>query len=143
MDFNPKYVTADNYFQLFGVELSFELPDNDNAGGKVNAFIFRIEMIVESFLQTELYKTIDFNEMTDFQQEHFKLGILEQMNYMIRNSDISGDSGYDPQKGVVVNRDYLKGITLGPNAIRQFMLAGLWSRKLQHGFGWFDDFYGD
>jgi hypothetical protein len=142
MDFNPKYVTADDYFKLFGVELSYELPDNDNTGQKVNSFIFRIEMIVESFLEAELYKKIDFNEMTAYQQEHFKLGILEQINYVIRNSDVSADSGYDPQQGVIVNRDYLKGITIGQNAVRHFVLAGLWSRKIQHGFAWFDDFYG-
>jgi hypothetical protein len=142
MDFTPKYVTADDYFKFFGVELSYELQDNDNVGEKVNAFIFRIETIVESFIQAELFKDFKFDEMTDFQQTHFKLGILEQINYVIRNSDVSGDSGYDPQQGMVANRDYLKGITISPNSIRHFMIAGIWSRKLKHGFGWFEDFYG-
>jgi hypothetical protein len=50
MDFTPKYVTADDYFKLFGIELSFELKDNDNSGEKVSAFIFRVEKMVETFL---------------------------------------------------------------------------------------------
>jgi hypothetical protein len=142
MDFTPKYVTADDYFKLFGIELSFELRDNDNAGEKVAAFIYRNEKMLETFLQAELYRIFEFDKMTIGQQDHFKHAVLEQMHYMIRNGDISSDSGYEPQQGLVTNPALLKGITIAPNAIRHLTLAGLWTRKLQHGFGWFDDFFG-
>jgi hypothetical protein len=142
MDFTPKYVTADDYFKLFGIELSFELKDNDNSGEKVSAFIFRVEKMVETFLEAELYRIFDFTNLTQKQKDHFQLAVLEQMHYLIRNSDISSDSGYEPQQGIIVNPALLKGITIAPNAVRHLTLAGLWTRKIQHGFGWFDDFYG-
>jgi hypothetical protein len=142
MDFTPKYVVADDYFKLFGIELSFELKDNDNSGEKVSAFIFRTETMVETFLEAELYRRFEFSELTEYQKKQFQLAVLEQMHYLIRNGDISSDSGYEPSQGMIANPAILKGITIGPNAVRHLTLAGLWTRKIQHGFGWFDDFYG-
>jgi len=142
MTFMPQYINANDFFDLFGIDLSLELKDGDNAGNKVNSFLFRVESIVLAFIQVDLYRKVDLLELSAYQVGLLKLALLEQAQYMLRNGDVTTDSGYDPQQGIIVNRDYLKGITLSPMTIRHLTMAGLFSRKIQHGFGWFDDFYG-
>jgi hypothetical protein len=133
-----KYVTADDYLAYFGIDLATELPDNDNPGAKVVSFIARVERLVEGFLKTELFREWDYDTFTQDQQTHFVYGILEQIHYMLRNGDISSDSGYEPTQGKISDRNYLQGIVIAPNAVREFILAGVWSRKLNHGRDWLD-----
>lgn len=142
MPYTPQYITADQFYDLFGIDLSLELKNNDNTGNKVNSFLFRVESVVLGFMQVDMYKKIDFNDLSAYQLGLMRLAMLEQAQYMLRNGDVTTDSGYDPTNGVVVNREVLKGLTLAPMTIRHLTMAGLFSRKIQHGFGWFDDFYG-
>lgn len=133
-----RYINADDFKAYFGIDLAIELKDDDNPSNKVDSLLLRTENRVIVFVNANYYRFIEkeFDNFTDYQKEHFKYALLEQVNYVIRNGDISSDSGYDPEKGEVMNIERLKNITLAPNCIQELQLCGLLSRKIKNKARW-------
>lgn len=133
-----RYINADDFKTYFGIDLAIELKDDDNPSNKVESFLLRIENRVIVFVNANYYRFIEkeFSKFTNYQQEHFKYALLEQAMYVLRNGDISTDSGYDVEKGEVMNIERLKNITLAPNCMQELMLCGLLSRKIKNRARW-------
>ena len=138
-----KYITADDFKLYYGMDLEAQYKDDDNSSNKVNAFLYRIETRLSAFLDANFHRNVEreFPEFTDYQKEHYKLALLEQAMYVLRNSDISTDSGYDPERGILADRNKLKTLAIAPNCKDHLMLCGLWCRKIKYGsrMGFFDD----
>lgn len=128
-----KYVTKDEFLAYSGINLDMRLKDDDNPSDKANSFLYRIERRMDTFLNANFYRNIDleYPQFTDYQKEHYKQALMEQAIYILRNGDISTDSGYDPEGGFVAGADRLKHATIAPNAKEELMLCGLWCRKIR------------
>jgi hypothetical protein len=138
----PKYVTKDDFRNFTGIDLDLELRDKDDTSNKSNIFISQIENWCETYIQYHSAQKIEYTSLTTEQQEHFKRGILYQMEYVIRNSDISTDSGYNPESGPVTDINYLERIALSNNAKMEFHMAGVWTRKMKSRYGFkYTDIY--
>ena len=143
MELNTKYITLDDFKIYFGIDLTAQLKDDDNASNKGEAFLRRIENRVAAFIDANFYRNVDleFPEFSDYQKEHYKLALLEQAIYVFKNGDISVDSGYDYERGIVADRGKISGIAIAENAKQELMLCGLWCRKIlsrrrSSYFGW-------
>lgn len=123
-----RYITADEFREYTGINLEEELRDTSNASDKVTAFLKRIEDRMETFLNAHFFKNINdcYPMFSDYQKYHYKLALIEQAYYVFKNGDISTDSGYDPDRGVVASKHARTEITLAPNAIDHLKLTGLW-----------------
>jgi len=132
------YINADDFKTYFGIDLAVELKDDDNPSNKVEAFLLRVENRIVVYVNANYYRAIEkeFPRFTDYQKEHFKYGLLEQAYYVLRNGDISTDSGYDPEKGEVMNAERLNNIVIAPNCKQELMLCGLLSRKIKNRARW-------
>ena len=130
-----RYITSDDFKEYFGIDLGAELVDTDNPSDKVNAFLKRIEDRMETFLNKHFFKNVTdlYPHFTDYQKYHYKLALLEQAYYVFKNGDISTDSGYDPEKGIVASKHARTEITLAPNAKDHLELTGLWTRYIGGG----------
>lgn len=130
-----RYITPDEFREYTGVDLEEELRDTSNPSDKVAAFLRRIEDRMEVFLNANFFKRVSdvWPCMTDFQKQHYKLALIEQAYYVFKNGDISTDSGYDPDKGVVASKHSRAEITLAPNAIDHLRMTGLWSGHIGRG----------
>lgn len=62
---------------------------------------------------------------TEHQIKWFKKGVIYQIDYVLQNSTISNDSGYNQETGVIIPRKQLDRISMGANALRCFRRAGL------------------
>lgn len=126
-----KYITLDDYFDYFGEDLR-HLMTSENPSKEAQAFLYRWENRVSSYINARFHRNVEmeYPRFTEYQKEHYKLALLEQVAYVIRNGDISTDSGYDPDKGEVMNIECLKALVIAPNSINELMLCGLWSRKI-------------
>lgn len=129
MTIQTKYITPDEFTEYFGIDLSEELHDTANPSNKVMAFLKRVEDRMEVFLNSHFFKNVSelYPEFSDFQKQHYKLALLEQAYYIFKNGDISTDSGYDPEKGLIANKKQRASITLAPNAIDHLKMTGLWT----------------
>lgn len=134
MEFKSKYITADEFKEFSGIDLKYELADDDNASNKVNAFLYRIETRMSSFLDANFYHKIEieYPKFSNYQKEHYKLALLEQALYILKNSDIAVDSGYDPTKGQMIDRGQLLELTISPRAKEHLILCNLWNRKIRN-----------
>lgn len=134
MNYLTKYITPDEFKQYTGIDLMQTLKDDDNPSNKANAFLFRIEVRMSAFFDANFYRNIDeeYPVFSDYQKEHYKYGLLEQALYVLKNGDISTDSGYEPDEGIKAKAEDLKKIIISPNAKDQFMLCGIWCRKIKN-----------
>lgn len=78
-----------------------------------------------------MFKQLRYENMSDYQKQHYKVAVMEQIIYELRNGEISTDSGYDNEVGALSNIDYLTYITISPETKRHLQVAGLWSRKVK------------
>lgn len=134
-----KYITADEFKEYTGIDLALELKDDDNQSNKVNAFLFRVETRIEAWLETNYFHNIEreYPEFSDNQKKHYKIALIEQALYVLKNNEISEDSGLS-ETGVIVNRATINQLAISLNAKQQLQLAGLtnlavygkrWGRK--------------
>lgn len=133
-ELKSKYITKDDFKMYFGIDLDLELKDDDNASNKVNAFLLRIEKGIERYLNANYYRNIDFEypHFSDYQKEHYKIALLEQAYYELKNGDISRDSGYDVETGVKATREQLQAIKISDNTREELILCGLLCRKIRN-----------
>ena len=124
-----KYITSDEFREYTGIDLYAELKDTSNASDKVVAFLKRIEDRMEVYLNAHFFKVVSdcWPTFTNEQKYHYKLALIEQAYYVFKNGDISTDSGYEPDKGIIVSKHARTEITLAPNAIDHLRMTGLWS----------------
>ena len=129
MTLQTKYITLDEFSQYFP---EINLVEDFGRKEVALAFLKRWEDRIASFINASFNKNIDqlYPTFTDYQKEHYKLALLEQCLYIHRNSDISSDSGYDPDSGEKEDIKKLQGKVIAPNAKRELMLCGLWNRNI-------------
>jgi hypothetical protein len=135
-----QYITLEDFFEYSGENLEAEIKSDDNPSRTAEAFLRRIEIRMEAFLSANFHINIDeqFKRFSDYQKLHYKYALLEQAIYVFRNSEISTDSGYDADKGIITSRGQIDQIKISPNAKEQLQLCGLWCRKfkgIRGGFG--------
>jgi len=135
MALQTKYITLDEFEEYFNISLRGALGNEGNA----IAFLKRIEDRMETFIDANFCKSIEiyYPSFTDYQKAHYKRALLEQAIYVFRNGDVSVDSGYDTDKGVIADINTIKKISISPNAKQELILCGLWNRHLRgvRGFG--------
>jgi hypothetical protein len=115
----------------FSEDLVALFQGTENPSRAANIFLFRVEQELKAHVDTETFRNFDWDRLSDYQQKMLKLALLEQAHYILRNGDISSDSGYDPEKGIIVDIDTLDYISISRSAIRYLQTGGLWSMKIK------------
>ena len=139
MEIKSKYITPEDFLAYTGINLLEELKDDDNPSNKANAFLFRVENRLESYISAYLYKDMnkEFSNFSDFQKLHYKYAIIEQALYVLKNGDISVDSGYDFESNkVVIKKAELEQRIVGINAKNELMRIGIWNRNIRNVGRW-------
>ena len=132
MTIQTKYITPDELFSYSGINFEKALQNSDNPSDTVEAFINRVEVRMETFLNANFFKNIteEWYRFSDYQKLHYKYALMEQCIYVFRNSDLSTDSGYEPESGEVINIHKLHNLSIAPNAREHLELCGLWSAHI-------------
>lgn len=107
----PRFVKANDYKNYTGKDLSamFDVEDSNNIAEK---FILRIEDLLLTRIDNISFRTQNWDNLTDFQLECLQKAIIEQVTYIVRNSDLFSDSGYDLDKGKIIDSDELYKIEI-------------------------------
>ena len=121
-----KYITPEDFLTYTGIDLGAQLKGNANPSDKATAFLMRIEVRMEAFMNANFFKNISeyWPRFSDFQKLHYKYALLEQALYVFRNGDISIDSGYEPDEGIKLDPTVRKKITIAPNAQDHLQMCG-------------------
>ena len=133
MNLQTKYISLDEFKEYTGIDLEAELATDSNPSNTANAFLKRIEVRMEAFINSNFARDIDleYPMFTGYQKLHYKYALMEQALYVFRNSDISVDSGYDLERGIIAGKHDLKELIIAPNTVDQLRLCNLWNRNIK------------
>lgn len=142
----PVFITADDYKKYWGVDLIEIFDTLDGA----DAFLFRTQTRLKAFINARTFRRFEWDKLSKFQEQCFCLALLEQAHYVIRNGDIASDSGYDVDRGVLLEPALRRELTLCDIAKDFLINCGLWSQQIKprkrFGGFWqskFDTFYSE
>lgn len=107
----PRFVKANDYKNYTGNDLS-EMLGVEDSNNLAEKFILRIEDILLTRIDNISFRTQTWNNLTDYQLDCLQKAIIEQITYIVRNSDLFTDSGYDLDKGKVIDSEELYKIEL-------------------------------
>lgn len=121
------YVSNADYLEYSGQDLNAILTASviNNEDNPAPRFIRGIEEWCLEYLSESYDDGWSEEEFTEHQIKWFKKGIIYQIDYVLQNGSISNDSGYNQESGAIVPRKILDSISMAPNALRCFRLAGL------------------
>lgn len=129
---SPRFVTADDYFNYTGKDLNAELQSNENESNKADLFLKNIEDELMARIDRISFRVYDYDNLPKYQAECFRRAIIQQAYYVLRNSELSSDSGYDLEKGVIIPRATLEEIMLSPAAKDTLISCGLLNHVIRN-----------
>lgn len=140
MDIEKLTITPEEFLQYTGIDLNVELKgtivDDGQMGGnpsnEVNAFILRVRRRMNNWIDSHFRGHIGqgYPCESDYQREHYKMALIEQVLYVLKNGDISVDSGRDDNGAMTMSRQDIDELSIGLEAKRNLILAGLCDRSV-------------
>ena len=128
----PRFVTPSDFENYTGKNLNLLLKSNSNESNKANIFLKEIEDCLFARLDNDSFRTTDWNRLTDLQLESVQIAIIKQAEYILRNSDLFTDSGYDLEKGEVMNFDKIRNISVCSTSRDLLFNCGLYSHVISN-----------
>lgn len=132
-------VTPEEFLEYSGINLSETIKryGNGNPSERVESFLRRNRIRLNNWIDSHFGRPIgpQFNDPTDYQKFHYKLALIEQDIYCLRNGDIATDSGLDENYSLRLSRADVEELSLAPEAKRNLILAGLWNANIGARYG--------
>lgn len=123
------FVTPDDFYNYWGIDLNAKLK-GDNYSHKADIFLRIVEDRLLNWIDANTFRVSRWEDITEFQKEKLQLAILTQAMYVYRNSDISLDSGYDPDRGIIATKGQLNDLVVCQAAIDFLKTGGLYNQKI-------------
>lgn len=136
----PRFVKANDYRNYTGKDLN-EMFDKEDSNNLAEKFILRIEDLLLTRIDNISFRTQNWDNLTDFQLECLQKAIIEQITYIVRNSDLFSDSGYDLDKGKIIDNEELYKIEIcraSKDYLRRCGLLNLTIRNTIRYNNWFN-----
>ncbi|MBR6515922.1 MAG: hypothetical protein IKT40_03610 [Bacilli bacterium] len=130
----PLFVEENDYFNYFGMDLKSALRIHDNESNAANLFLMQIEDKLLGRIDATSFRLYEWdrNKLSKFQLESLQKAILLQAEYIIRNSDLFSDSGYDLERGEVISYDKLQKIAICRSSIDLLKNCGLFNQTIKN-----------
>lgn len=126
----PRFVTKDDYFNYTNQDLDEALNIRDKSSNLANLLLLRTEDRLMSYIDAETYRVYSYDHLSERQLENFQKAIIEQVEYILRNSDLFTDSGYDPSEGQKIDWGKLYEIMICRTTINYLKNAGLYNKVI-------------
>lgn len=126
------FVSPEDYLNYTGQDLNAIMNPNQNVSNQADIFLMNIEEYLMARIDKMSFRLYDWDKLSDFQIRCLQIAIIKQAEYILRNSDIFTDSGYDPEKGVVIGRQQLEQIQLCPASVDELYRCGLLNHVIRN-----------
>lgn len=132
LNFEPKFVTIDEFNNYWSVNLREMLKTKANESNQADTFLSRAERRLMAYIDHNTFRRYKYEELQGKQLDAFKEAIILQAMYMYKNGDVGMDSGYDGERGIVAKRSDLIEISVCQDAIDTLSNAGLWNLVMKN-----------
>lgn len=127
---SAKWVTLEDFKNYYGEDLSAICDFDGNVSNGANLFLMRVENRLITWIDANTFRIYPWDKLTDYQTECLQTAILMQANYIIRNSDLTYDSGYDPDRGEIMSMEKISSIEINRASIEELKKCGLYNHKV-------------
>lgn len=128
----PRFVTPSDFENYTGHNLSYLLKANENESNKANLFLMDIEECLLARIDATSFRVTQWDRLTGFQLESLQKAIIKQAEYILRNSDLFTDSGYDLEKGQLIPFEELQKIAICRTSIDYLKNCGLFNQVISN-----------
>lgn len=126
-------VTPEEFRQVTGIDLKERLNTSymsGNPSNDVSTFINLCRLDINTYIDTYFNSTRGMiasylPQPTDEQKFHYKMAVIEQIRYTLRNGEISTRSGLDENGNLTVAMQDLNQIAIAPNAKYHLLNCGI------------------
>jgi len=130
------FVKPDDFFNYTGRDLNAELQINGNLSNAANIFLMQIEDRLLARIDMMSFRIHRWDQLSDYQKESLQKAIIVEAEYIIRNSDLFTDSGYDLEKGEVISSAKLRDIEICRASLDLLRKCGLLNQVIQNRYRW-------
>lgn len=126
------FINSNDFLDYTGIDLNTELKGDSSAADR---FLKRVESLFLNWCDANMgskYCTWEEVSRHPNDAEAVRRALLEQALYMYRNGDLFSDSGYDPQRGAMIQKDDLRRRSISDTAVDIIKAAGLFSHVLRN-----------
>lgn len=129
-----KFVSVSDYKNYWGEDLESELntPGSEVDSSEADRFLMRVEDRLLAWIDANTFRNFTWESLGGAQLESLQKAILIQARYIFRNSDLSTDSGYDPQRGIIIAKKDLQLIEICDAAVDMLKSSGLYCRAMKN-----------
>lgn len=128
----PRFVTPTDFNNYTGKILEEILDVDVNNENYANLFLMRIEDRLLTRINVIGFQLYEYTNLSDFQKENLQKAIIEQADYILRNSDIFTDSGYELDKGKIISSSELYNIEICRIAKDYLLECGLLNYNIKN-----------
>jgi|SRR5574344_2045944 hypothetical protein len=141
MNFQTRYITKDDFYKYWGQSLESLLgvdPNQPEQAAFANAFINQRETECVLFVSTRSAKTVNFDNMNEYQKEQWQLGILYYCYYVIKSGLVGMYSGINNEGSKQLKEIDIETAIMNTYSYKFFIQSGAIVRQVQRqmtGFG--------
>ena len=128
----PRFVRPNDFLNYTGKDLNEILNIDSNLSNRANLFLMQVEDNLLERVDAISFRTTTWDKLTDFQKECLQKAIIIQAQYILRNSDLFTDSGYDPEKGEIMPIEKIQAISICKTSIDYLHNCGLYSHVISN-----------
>jgi hypothetical protein len=126
----PRFVTPSDFENYTGINLNGALKVDNSVSTVADKFLFQVEERLTSWIDAETFRNFHWDNLPSWAKECLQKAIIEQALYVLRNSEIWTDSGYDPEKLQLLDREKIYSISISQLAINQLKIGGLYNHSV-------------
>jgi hypothetical protein len=115
--FTTSIITSKDVLENLGVNLDFELKNDDNPSNRVQLFLNTMDDWCRIYLKKNYGVNDVIEDLATWRIDYYKKGLLKQIEYVLRNGKTTIDNGFIRETGLIVNFD---NVALGHDAYMQF-----------------------
>jgi hypothetical protein len=119
-----------DFYNYWSIDLNAEQKNKDNVSNKTNLFLLRVEDALLDWIDSRSFRRIQWEDLGPEQMDALQRAIITHAMYIYRNTDVSLDSGYDPEKGVVISIEQIKAIQVSPAVENILISKGILNLKI-------------
>lgn len=130
---SARFATPQDYENYFGENLS-ALFDNksSNPSNYVDLLLMQVEDRIITWVNANTFRLYPWENLNDYQKECMCMAIIIQLNYIIRNGNLTYESGIDNERGVILPIEVIRTVEICQATIDKLKDCGLFNHKVQN-----------
>lgn len=131
----PKLVVSpDDFKNFFGIDLANILRGSDNDSNYPFVFLRLVQDFLIDWCDERGFRRKSLDDIYGAQLEAFQKAVLYQAYYVWKNgaTGLGLESGYDAEKGIVINATDLQRIEVPERVVTLLHKAGLFNLKMKN-----------